>query len=408
VPAYSVSTTSASGGGTLSVSGSTFTFAPAVQYTLPTATPSVLGGVKIDNNSIVINNGVISVGGALTSATIFKGSWDASTNTPALSNSLPAGVASGWEYIVSVAGTRDIGAGSTAYTVGDLVIYNGTSWSRIPGGNNVTAFNTRQGSITLTSSDVTTALGFTPYNSTNPSNHISLTGLSVTTNAASGGGSLSYSNTSGVFTFTPPNLSNYLTSITSSNVTTALGFTPYNSTNPNNYITLSAHSITTNAGSSTSALSYSSTTGIFSFTPYALPTASTSVLGGVKVDGTTITISSGVITSVASAPSITVTTNSASGGGELSYSSGVLTFTPANKTQLTNGAYTVTLDASGVVTLPTGLTGLLRADSGVVSAAVAGQDYIAPFSNPTLRGLVISSGLLSIDGNISSSAWTCL
>jgi hypothetical protein len=68
-------------------------------------------------------------------------------------------VQAGWQYIVSVQGTRDIGAGSTAYTVGDLVIYNGTSWSRIPGGNSVTAFNTRQGSITLLSSDVTTALG---------------------------------------------------------------------------------------------------------------------------------------------------------------------------------------------------------------------------------------------------------
>jgi hypothetical protein len=78
----------------------------------------------------------------------------------------------------------------------------------------------------------------------------------------------------------------------------------------------------------------------------------------------------------------------------------------ASESQLTNGAYTVTLDASGVVTLPTSLNGLLRTDSGVVSVAVAGQDYIAPFSNPTLRGLVISSGLLSIDGNISSSAWT--
>jgi hypothetical protein len=126
---------------------------------LATATTTQLGGVKIDNNTIVINSGVISVGGALTSATIFKGSWDASSNTPTLSNSLPAGVQAGWQYIVSVQGTRDIGAGSTAYTVGDLVIYNGTSWSRIPGGNSVTAFNTRQGSITLLSSDVTTALG---------------------------------------------------------------------------------------------------------------------------------------------------------------------------------------------------------------------------------------------------------
>lgn len=53
-----------------------------------------------------------------------------------------------------------------------------------------------KGSLTL--GNVTTALGFTPYNSTNPSS--------------------------------------YITGITSGNVTAALGFTPYNATNPSNYI----------------------------------------------------------------------------------------------------------------------------------------------------------------------------
>jgi hypothetical protein len=40
-----------------------------------------------------------------------------------------------------------------------LAIYDGSKWVRIPSGNNVVSFNTRQGAITLTSSDVTTALG---------------------------------------------------------------------------------------------------------------------------------------------------------------------------------------------------------------------------------------------------------
>ena len=61
---------------------------------------------------------------------------------------------------------------------------------------------------------------------------------------------------------------------------------------------------TTSVGTST--LSYNNTTGVFTYTPpdlsgyittqYTLPTASTTVLGGVKVDGSTITINgSGVI-----------------------------------------------------------------------------------------------------------------
>jgi hypothetical protein len=166
IPTYTVSTLTASGAGSLSLSGTTFSFTPAAAYSLPTATTSVLGGVKVDGSSITISSGVIAVSSALTSATQFKGNWDASTNTPILSSSLPAGVAAGWEYIVSVGATRDIGNGSTAWSVGDLVIYDGVKWVRIPSGNNVVSFNTRQGAITLTSGDVTTALGFTPTTGT--------------------------------------------------------------------------------------------------------------------------------------------------------------------------------------------------------------------------------------------------
>ena len=63
------------------------------------------------------------------------------------------------------------------------------SWSIAAG---VTSFNTRTGAITLTSGDVTGALGFTPYNATNPSNYISLTALSASS-------PLSYNNTTGAF-----------------------------------------------------------------------------------------------------------------------------------------------------------------------------------------------------------------
>ena len=142
----------------LSYNSGVFTFTP---YSLPSATTTSLGGVKIDNSTITINNGVISVSSALTNAVQFKGGWDASTNTPALGAGLPAGVAAGWEYIVSAAGTQNIGSGSIAYAVNDLVIYNGSSWIRIPGSTSVVSFNTRQGAITLTNTDVTTALGGT-------------------------------------------------------------------------------------------------------------------------------------------------------------------------------------------------------------------------------------------------------
>ena len=101
------------------------------------------------------------------------------------------------------------------------------SWTIASG---VTSFNTRTGAITLTSSDVTTALTYTPYNATNPSAYIALTSLSF---AAGSGG---YNNTTGVITIPTNNnqITNgagYITGITSGNVTTALGYTPENAAN---------------------------------------------------------------------------------------------------------------------------------------------------------------------------------
>jgi len=92
----------------------------------------------------------------------------------------------------------------------------------------VTSFNTRTGAITLSSADVTTALGFTPYNNTNPNGY--LTGITSTQVTTALG-------------YTPYNSSNpsgYITGITSGMVTTALGYTPYNNSNPSGYITNSA------------------------------------------------------------------------------------------------------------------------------------------------------------------------
>ena len=59
----------------------------------------------------------------------------------------------------------------------------------------VTSFNTRTGAITLTSGDVTSALGFTPYNSSNPSSFISFSSLTA-------GSPLNYNSSTGVFTIT--------------------------------------------------------------------------------------------------------------------------------------------------------------------------------------------------------------
>ena len=241
----------------LTTDGSTLSWSTvASAYTLPTASTTVLGGVKVDGTSVTINgSGVISLNSGLSGSVTFKGGWNANTNTPTLANGSGT---SGWMYIVTTGGSIDLGAGLTTYAASDLLIYDGTNWIQVAANNGVVTFNSRTGAVTLTSTDVTTALGFTPYNATNPSSYIS--------------------------------------SITSGNVTTALGFTPYSNANPSSYISASALTVSTAAASGAGSLSYSA--GVFTFTPaaaYTLPTATPSVLGGVKVDNSTITITAGVI-----------------------------------------------------------------------------------------------------------------
>ena len=73
------------------------------------------------------------------------------------------------------------------------------SVTQLTAGNNGLSYNNTTGVLTFTPQDVS---GF-----------LSLTGISVNTLTAAAGGSLSYSNTTGVFSYTPPDLSGYLTSL---------------------------------------------------------------------------------------------------------------------------------------------------------------------------------------------------
>jgi hypothetical protein len=97
---------------------------------------------------------------SLSGAVVFKGTWNAATNTPALSDSTPAGLQAGWEYIVEVGGTRDIGDGSKVFVSGDFVIYDGTHWKQVPSGNLFTSL-TGGGGITVNQSTGAMTLGST-------------------------------------------------------------------------------------------------------------------------------------------------------------------------------------------------------------------------------------------------------
>jgi hypothetical protein len=90
-------------------------------------------------NDVTIEGDLI-INGEVFTGLDFQGSWNASTNSPALASSVGT---NGEFYIVSVAGSTDLN-GITNWGIGDWAIFNGTVWQRVEGGadgnfNNLTA-----------------------------------------------------------------------------------------------------------------------------------------------------------------------------------------------------------------------------------------------------------------------------
>ncbi len=87
----------------------------------------------------------------------YKGTWNASTNTPTLTNGTGD---TGDVYICNVAGTVNFGAGPITFAVGDYVIYSGTIWQRSSGavGTVTSVAVSRSGdALAITGSPVTTS-----------------------------------------------------------------------------------------------------------------------------------------------------------------------------------------------------------------------------------------------------------
>ena len=75
----------------------------------------------------------------------YKGTWNASTNTPTLADGTGA---KGDYYVVSTAGTQTFGGVQLFFGTGDWIAYNGAVWQRVEGGSDGNFAN-----VTLTSTD---------------------------------------------------------------------------------------------------------------------------------------------------------------------------------------------------------------------------------------------------------------
>ena len=81
----------------------------------------------------------------------YQGNWNASTNSPSLADGTGD---KGDMYVVSVAGTQNLGQGSVDYNVGDSVIYSGNVWDRIGRSDVVTSVAGKTGAVSLVKGDV--------------------------------------------------------------------------------------------------------------------------------------------------------------------------------------------------------------------------------------------------------------
>lgn len=104
---------------------------------------------------------------ALVGAMVYQGTWDANTNTPALTSGVGT---KGQYYKVSVAGSTTID-GNSQWLVGDLIAFDGTTWDRIEGDSTeVTSVAGRVGAVTLTSADIGGLVASATTDTTNAGN----------------------------------------------------------------------------------------------------------------------------------------------------------------------------------------------------------------------------------------------
>ena len=161
-----------------------------------------------------------------------------------------------------------------------------TAVSTTASGGSASTYSKSDHVHSISSGTITSALGYTPYNSTNPNG--------------------------------------YITGITSSDVTTALGYTPYNSTNPNGY------------------------------------TSNTGTIAGVSVNNTSVATSG-----VANIQLKTINGNAITGTGDITVSS--------SDTNVTNTLDTTTKYYLTGTTSSTTNTGTQIFDTGIYSTTTAGQ-----------------------------------
>ena len=424
-------------------------------------TGKVLTGVNITGGTVVDTDSILTAFGkvqnqinGLIGGSIYKGTWNASTNTPTLTSSVGT---NGNYYIVSVAGSTNLN-GITDWQVGDWAIFQGSVWQKVDNTDSVVSVNGFTGAVSLTTSNIsegsnlyytnarTIASSLTGYTSGAGTISASDTILTAIQKLNGNIGSLTtgvssvFGRTGAVVSATGDYTTSQVTEGTNlyytdvrarASLSFAAGSGAYNSTtgvitiptnnsqitNGSNYITL------TGLSSSATGLTYTNTTGVFSLTAgYVIPTTASATTWDTaytnRITSLTTTGSSGSATLVSNVLNVPTYTLSGLGGqplatnltslAGLSYaSSSFVKMTAAGTFSLDTSVYYLASNPSGftsnvgtvtsVAALTLGTTGTDVSSSVATGTTTPVITLNIPDASATARGL-ITTGTQTIAG----------
>ena len=287
-----------------------------------------------------------------TSVFVYKGLWNASTNTPTLSN----GTGSvGEVYKCNVAGTVNFGAGDITFAVNDLALYDGSVWQKSDSTDDVLSVNSQTGVVVLTTSDI--AEGTNQYFTTARARA-----------SVSAGDGMSYSSSTGVITNADKGSSqNIFKSVAVAGEDT---ITADANDDTLTFVAGSGVTLATDASTDAITISATGTGGTLTSVDMTVPTGFTVSGNPITTSGTlAVSFDTGyALPTTASQANWTTAYNRSPTALAYNTSSGIITLTKEDATTLTA---TVTLAPFTTSTLTEG-TNLYFTDSRARSAISAG------------------------------------
>ena len=368
-------------------------------------TGKVLTGLNITGGTVSATDSILAAFGkvqnqinGLIGGSIYQGTWNASTNTPALTSGVGT---KGYYYIVSVAGSTNLD-GITDWNVGDWAIYDGTAWQQVDNTDAVVSVNGFTGAVSLTTSNISE--GTNQYFTTSRARQ-----------SVSAGTGISYDNSTGVITNSAPDQTVSLTA--STGISTSGTYPNFTITNtaPDQTVSLTASTgistsgtypnftITNTAPDQTVSLTGAGTTSITGTYPNFTVTSNDQYVGTVTSVGITESAAALTITGSPVTTSGNINIGFAGNSGQYVAGDGSLVPFPTVVTQAQN-LVTEVYNNSGA-TIPKGTVVYINGGQGNLPTITLAQANNEVNSNQTI-GLVraditnMNNGYVTVAGTL--------